>query len=96
MEFEIRAHVSEKITNNTMKFVSEKSNEFCRKKSINKHRIVIGTTKLNNLVEHMKLTILERLRCIRLRCMLSGVWFPKTFWNKVVSTTTYLIKNVHP
>ena len=49
-------------------------------------RIVLGKTRQNDIGERMNITLNERARSMRIH---SGL--PKTFWDDVVNTTTYLI-----
>lgn len=71
---------------NGLDFVSEKFNEFFKKQGTKRDKIVVRTPKPNGLIEHMNITILERVRR-----MLQRIRLPKIFWSEVIATLHNLI-----
>lgn len=68
-------------TDNGLEFMSHEFNNFCNKEWILKHKTVRKTPQQNGLAERMNRTILERVRC-----MLSNVGLPKSFWREAATT----------
>ena len=73
-------------TDNGLEFCSDEFNTLCKKEGIVRHRTVHHTPQHNGIVERMKRTLMEKVRC-----MLSNAQLSKYFGAKSASTACYLI-----
>ncbi|KAK3013045.1 hypothetical protein RJ639_008246 [Escallonia herrerae] len=73
-------------SDNGMEYKDEEFLQFCKDKGIIKHFSVKRTPEQNGVTERMKITLLERARCMRLNADL-----PKSFWAEAVNTACYLV-----
>ena len=61
-------------TDNGLEFCYDEFNTLCKKEGIVRHRIVYHTPQHNGIVERMKRTLMEKVRC-----MLSNAHLSKSF-----------------
>ncbi|RZB99644.1 Callose synthase 7 isoform B [Glycine soja] len=73
-------------TDNGLEFCSTEFNKFCRDEGIARQLTVRNTRQQNGVVERMNKTLLERTRCL-----LSSVGLNRSFWEKAINTTCFLI-----
>ncbi|KAG8499034.1 hypothetical protein CXB51_005442 [Gossypium anomalum] len=73
-------------TDNGLEFCSDEFNRLCKSEGIIRHLTVRHTPQQNGVAERMNRTIMEKVRC-----MLSNVNLPKSFWAEATSTACFLI-----
>ncbi|KAG8492340.1 hypothetical protein CXB51_009634 [Gossypium anomalum] len=73
-------------TDNGLELCSDEFNRLCKSEGIMRHLIVRHTLQQNSVAERVNRTIMEKVRC-----MLSNVNLPKSFWAEAASIACFLI-----
>ncbi|GJU15741.1 retrotransposon protein, putative, ty1-copia subclass [Tanacetum coccineum] len=73
-------------TDNGFEFCNREFEQLCIESGIARHLTVVGTPQQNGLAERMKITLMDKVRCLLIEFRL-----PKTFWAEATCTATYLI-----
>jgi transposase InsO family protein len=77
-------------TDNGGEFCANEFEEFCKKCGIERKKITSYTPHQNGVAERMKMTMMEKTRC-----MLNGVGLGQEFWAEAVGNACYLV-NISP
>ncbi|KAG8489524.1 hypothetical protein CXB51_017540 [Gossypium anomalum] len=86
IEKQTRKQIKYLRTDNGLEFCSDEFNRLCKSEGIVRHLTVRHTPQQNGVAERMNKTIMEKVRC-----MLSNVNLPKSFWAEVASIACFLI-----
>ena len=76
-------------SDNGTEYRNDQFSYFCKKEGISRHFTVRDTPQQNGIAERMKITLLEKVRC-----MLSNAGLGKQFWVEVVMYASHLINRL--